>query len=100
MTSPIEITNKLASAFFFRNGDPDKIVADYMRELLMDMGKRYSMTEVTRPILTAAFKMQADSIYSDLDDKDKRYCDDLIIGANTSVQRISMPIKLKIDKED
>lgn len=78
MTSAIEITKKLVAASVFNKADIGKIIINYMSELLMDMGQRYGMTEITHHILAAAFKIQADF----------------------SVQQVSMPIKFKINKSD
>lgn len=93
MTSAIEITKKLVAASVFNKADIGKIVDVYMRELLIDMGQRYGMTEITHHILAAAFKMQADILYSSLDDEGKRACDDLVETADFLVQQVSMPIK-------
>lgn len=100
MTSAIEISKKIASAVVFNKADIGKIVEDYMRELLMDMGQRYGMTEITHHMLAAAFKMHAEMLYSRLDDEGKRACDNLIESVDFSVQQVSMPIEFKVDKED
>lgn len=103
MTTPIEITKKLARAVAFNKADINRIVENYMRELLMDMGQRYGMTELTHHIVAAAFKIQADMLYSSLDKEGKQYCD-AIIGSvdkkQSAVQKVSMPVEIKIDKED
>lgn len=103
MTTPIEITKKLARAVAFNKADINRIIEDYMRELLMDMGQRYGMTELTRHIVAAAFKIQAELIYSNLDDEDKQYCD-AIIGSEdkerSAVQKVSTPVEFEIKEED
>lgn len=103
MTTPIEITKKLARAVAFNKADINRIVEDYMRELLMDMGQRYGMTELTHHIVAAAFKIQADMLYSNLDKEGKQGCD-TIIGSidstRSAVQKVSMPIEFEIKEED
>lgn len=100
MTTPIEITKKLARAVAFNKADINRIIEDYMRELLMDMGQRYGMTELTHHIVAAAFKIQAELIYSSLDEEGKRACDDIIEASEGQVQEIRMPIVFKFNKGD
>lgn len=100
MTSAIEITKKLVAASVFNKADIGKIVDDYMRELLMDMGERYGMTNTTQYIVAAAFKMHAEMLYSSLDDEGKRACDDLVEMTDFGVLQISIPIEVEIKKED
>lgn len=103
MTTPIEITKKLARAVAFNKADINQIVEDYMRELLMDMGQRYGMTELTHHIVAAAFKIQAELIYSSLDDEDEQYCDTIIGSVDkkqSAVQKVSMPAEFEIKEED
>lgn len=100
MTSAIEITKRIVAASVFNKADIGKIIINYMSELLMDMGQRYGMTNTTKYIVAAAFKMHAETLYSKLDDEGKRACDNLIKNADFSVQQVSMPIKFKVDKED
>lgn len=97
MTSPYEITRKLIDAVL-RKGDATPIVVNYMRELLIDMGNRYSMTDVTMHIVAAAFKMHSDLLYSRLDENEKRACDEIIDKSKIAVQEIKIPIRFK--KED
>ena len=100
MTSAIEITKKIVAASVFNKADIGKIIINYMSELLMDMVQIYSMTNTTKYIVAAAFKLQADMLYSRLDDEGKRACDNLIKNADFSVQQVSVPIKFKVDKSD
>lgn len=97
MTSPYEITRKLIDTVL-RKGDATTIVVNYMQELLIDMGNRYSMTDVTMHIVAAAFKMHSDLLYSRLDENGKRACDEIIDKSKTAVQEIKIPIRFK--KED
>ncbi|MGN0508683.1 MAG: hypothetical protein ACI4GX_05565 [Ruminococcus sp.] len=92
MTSPCEITRKLINAVL-RKGDATQIIVNYMRELLEDMGNRYSMTNITMHIVAAAFKMHSDLLYSRLDENGKRACDEIIDKSKTAVQEIKFPIR-------
>ena len=94
MTSPYEITRKLIDSIL-RKGETTPIVVNYMRELLLDMGKRYAMTDITMHIVAAAFKMHSDLLYSRLDENGKRACDEIIDKSKTAVQEIKIPIVYK-----
>ena len=100
MMSSNEITKKIVEATLLKKGDLNDIITHYMRELLFDMGSRYAMNDITHSLVTAAFKMHADMLYSRLDDEGKRACDDIIEASEGQVQEIRMPIKFKVDKED
>lgn len=99
MTSPYEITRKLIDAVL-RKGNATTIVTKYMQELLIDMGNRYSMTDVTMHIVAAAFKMYSDLLYSRLDENGKRACDEIIDKSKTTIQEIMIPISIRFKKED
>ena len=94
MTSPYEITRKLIDSIL-RKGETTPIVVNYMRELLLDMGKRYATTDITMHIVAAAFKMHSDLLYSRLDENGKRACDEIIDKSKTAVQEIKIPIVYK-----
>ncbi|MGN1417509.1 MAG: hypothetical protein ACI4XF_11730 [Oscillospiraceae bacterium] len=94
MTSPYEITRKFIDTVL-RKGDVTPIVVNYMQELLIDMGNRYSMTDITMHIVAAAFKMHSDLLYSRLDENGKRACDEIIANSKTAVQEIKIPIVYK-----
>ncbi len=100
MISSNEITKKIVEATLLGKGDLNDIITQYMQELLFDMGNRYAMSDITHSLVTAAFKLQADMLYSRLDDEGKRACDNLIKNADFSVQQVSVPVKFKVDKSD
>lgn len=100
MMSSNEITKKIVEATLLKKGDLNDIITQYMQELLFDMGNRYAMNDITHSLVTAAFKMHADMLYSRLDDEGKRACDDIIEASEGQVQEIRMPIKFKVDKSD
>lgn len=100
MMSSNEITKKIVEATLLGKGDLNDIITQYMQELLFDMGNRYAMNDITHHLVTAAFKLQADMLYSRLDEEGKRACDDLVEAADFSVQQVSVPIKVEIKKED
>ncbi|MGN1090634.1 MAG: hypothetical protein ACI4Q6_09570 [Huintestinicola sp.] len=94
MTSSQEITKKMIDAALNKK-DFAPIITDYMRELLFDIGNRYTMTDITQHIVAAAFKMQADVIYSRLDENEKRLCDAIIANSESTVQEIKTPMVYK-----
>ena len=100
MMSSNEITKKIVEATLLKKGDLNDIITQYMQELLFDMGNRYAMNDITHHLVTAAFKMHADMLYSRLDEEGKRACNDIIEASEGQVQEIRMPIKFKVDKSD
>ena len=100
MISSNEITKKIVEATLLKKGDFNDIITQYMQELLFDMGNRYAMNDITHHLVTAAFKMHADMLYSRLDEEGKRACNDIIEASEGQVQEIRMPIKFKVDKSD
>lgn len=100
MISSNEITKKIVEATLLKKGDLNDIITQYMQELLFDMGNRYAMNDITHHLVTAAFKMHADMLYSQLDEEGKRACDDIIEASEGQVQEIRMPIGFKFNKGD
>ena len=100
MMSSNEITKKIVEATLLGKGDLNDIITQYMQELLFDMGNRYAMNDITHHLVTAAFKLQADMLYSRLDDEGKRACDDIIEASDGQVQEIRTPINFKFNKGD
>ena len=97
MTSPYEFTKKIIEATLTGN-DTTSIAMDYIQELLIDIGNRYPMTDISHPILAAALKMHSDVVYSKLDPHGKRLCDAYVALSDGNVQKIRFPFRFK--KED
>ena len=90
MTSSKEFNRKMIEACLAGN-DITPIIRDYMQELLTDIGTRYDMTKISLPVVAAAFKMQSDTIYSQLDEHGKKICDGIIDSFEFDVQKIRFP---------
>lgn len=97
MTSPKEITEKLIEAQK-AGEDTTAIAANYIQELLIDMGTRYCMTTISQPLVAAAVKLYSDGIYSNLNVPGKHLCDALVALSDKSVHEIRFPCGFK--KED
>lgn len=97
MTSSYEITKRLIEAEK-AGEDIFDIAAGYIQELLIDMGNRYGMTDLTQPLVAAAVKLYSDTVYSNLKTPGKRLCDVLVALSDKDVQEIRFPCRLK--KED
>ena len=97
MTSSNEFTKKIIEATLTGN-DTTSIAMDYIQELLIDIGNRYPMTDISHPALAAALKMHSDVVYSKLDPHGKRLCDVFVALSDGNVQEIRFPCNFK--KED
>lgn len=97
MTSSYEITKRLIEAE--KAGENTAAIATgYIQELLIDMGTRYGMTNISQPLVAAAVKLYFDGIYSRLNAHGKSLCDAFVALSDGNVQEIRFPFRLK--KED
>lgn len=99
MISSNEFTRKMIEA---RKKDENygEIVTDFLQELLIDMGSRYDMTDISHPVVAAAFKLHSEMLYSKLDESGKKLCDLTVEGVDGQVQEIRMPVRFKFNKGD
>lgn len=99
MISSNEFTRKMIEAAK-RGEDYGKIVGEFVQGLLIDMGTRYDITEISFPAVAAAFKLHSEMIYSRLDESGKELCDSIVEGVDGQVQEIRMPVRFKFNKGD
>ena len=100
MISSNEFTRKMIEATKKGEGY-GKIVTDFLQGLLIDMSSRYGMmTDISHPVVAAAFKLHSEMLYSKLDENGKKLCDSIVEGVDGQVQEIRMPIGFKFNKGD
>lgn len=81
-----------------KHEDNSGIITDYINQLFADIGRRYSVDPLTRPLIYAVFRNFADIIYNDAPEDKKEVCTDVYnVVKETNCTVLKMP---HIEKED
>lgn len=84
-----------------KHEDNSKIVTDYINQLFVDIGGRYPVNPLTRPLIYAVFRNFADVMYNDAPEDEKEICTDVYnVVKEQDCTVIKMPNIKKEDKNN